>query len=925
MILTDTQRRAIEHGDGNLQLIACAGSGKTEVVARRVVYLLRPDTTPRLVPGNIVAFTFTEKAAAELKERIVTRAREDLGEVTGLAEIFVGTIHAFCLELLKTESPKHLKYEVLNEVQQILFVDRHSMQSGLTTSTDLSGKPLQRYRDTPRYIEALSILREAELEEAQLNGCTLLQGLDAYRELLEERSYLDYSAILEEAVYLLTNDDSVRRRIGERVKYVIVDEYQDVNPIQEAIVWSLHESGAQLCVVGDDDQTIYQWRGSDVQNILTFRERYPNVEQIPIEENFRSSEGIVETARAFIEQNSERLSKVMRATGAQDYEPGDIVALSFDNPEEEAEYIAGTISSLRGVAFRDDESERGLTWSDMAVLLRSVKQNGEPITLALEAAGIPFIVTGMTNLFGAPEAEAARQLFYFMADRPGVDESVVASVWEAAHLGIKPEALSRAIHVAATAKASLTDPDQKRWGLYSIQRVFLNFIEEAEIREEDIPDGRDEIVFYNLGKFSQLISDFEAIHFHSKPKEKYKSFADFLQYRAENAYPEGWQDNQYANLDAVRIMTIHQAKGMQWPVVFVPALLKNRFPAKKPGWRTVWHLLPRDGVKGQARFEGTIEDERRLFYVAVTRSRKFLHLTWAPIRGNQLYQKRSEFWDDILVSKYVKRRLPDYSTRRRLPPEARTGVADVVFSFSDLKYFFECPYQFKLRILYGFNAPIHEALGYGKSLHDALAEVHARAIRGDVTAASEVSRLVETHLHVPYAYPALREQLEEAAERVLRDYITDNRDLFDKIEFSEKQVEINLGDGVVVTGRIDLVRRIDTGETTIVDLKSSERAQAEDVTETQLHIYALGYQELTGRRPDYVEIYELDERKRKPRSVDDDFIADVKNKVREAADALRKGELLPAPAPSKCASCDYRGMCSAAAWTGSDASKKEGG
>ena len=114
-----------------------------------------------------------------------------------------------------------------------------------------------------------------------------------------------------------------------------------------------------------------------------------------------------------------------------------------------------------------------------------------------------------------------------------------------------------------------------------------------------MPNGRGEIVFYNLGKFSQLISDFETIHFHSKPAEKYRSFADFLQYRAESYYPEGWQDNQYANPDAVRIMTVHQAKGMQWPVVFVPALLKNRFPAKKPGGRNVWHLLPRAGVVGR--------------------------------------------------------------------------------------------------------------------------------------------------------------------------------------------------------------------------------------------------------------------------------------------------------------------------------------
>jgi len=110
----------------------------------------------------------------------------------------------------------------------------------------------------------------------------------------------------------------------------------------------------------------------------------------------------------------------------------------------------------------------------------------------------------------------------------------------------------------------------------------------------------------------------------------------------------------------------------------------------------------------------------------------FLHLTWAPVPGNQLFQRRSEFWDDILASKWVKRRAPDYSGRTRLPPTPRAGVTNVVTSFSDLKYFFGCPYQFKLRILYGFNAPIDEALGYGKSLHDALCEVHARAIRGDI-------------------------------------------------------------------------------------------------------------------------------------------------------------------------------------------------
>jgi len=244
-----------------------------------------------------------------------------------------------------------------------------------------------------------------------------------------------------------------------------------------------------------------------------------------------------------------------------------------------------------------------------------------------------------------------------------------------------------------------------------------------------------------------------------------------------------------------------------------------------------------------------------------------------------------------------------------LPSQPRAAIANVTLSFSDLKYFFECPYQFKLRILYGFNAPIHEALGYGKSLHDALAEVHARAIRSDVPGVAEADRLAQTHLHVPYAYASLRDTLRDSAGRVIRDYLIDNASDFANIEFSEKTVEIDLGGGVTVSGRIDLVRRKDTGETTIVDLKSTNRAQAEEVTETQLHIYALGYRELTGRDADFVEIYNLDERKRKPRSVDDDFIADVKTDVHAAAQALRANTLLARDSRRTCGACDYRGLC----------------
>jgi len=910
---TDAQRQAINHVAGNLQLIACAGSGKTEVVAQRVVSLLRPTSEGGggCTPENIVAFTFTDKAAAELKERIHTRCREQLGSVTGLANMYVGTIHGYCLDLLKSEVPEYMKYEVLNEVQQALFIDRHSKASGLTQSTTLDGKPLKRYTDTGHYIAALNILREDEAVDAsKLAGNSVAAHRGTYEQLLHDKAYLDYSAILDQAVGELRKNRDLQKRLAARIRHVIVDEYQDVNPIQEAVVEALHKLGAGVCVVGDDDQTIYQWRGSDVQNILTFARRYKKVEPVRLEENFRSSEGVVAVARDFIGQVVRRLPKQMKATAAQAYEPGDIVALAFDSPEDEARHIADACSALRGTAIREDGAERGISWSDMAVLLRSVRRDGGPIMAALEAAGVPYVITGMDNLFQKEEVEAARQLFYFLAGE--AQEGDVRSAWQAADLGLRPDALDAAIAAAAQARADMGDADVGQFKVYNLQRQFVAFIETAGLREELVPDGRGEVVFYNLGKFSQAISDFESIHFHSNPVDKYQSFAGFLRYHAEHAYPEGWQDSGFVSPDAVRIMTVHQAKGLQWPAVFIPQLVRNRFPNKGGGGRTAWHLLPADAFANAARYRGGIEDERRLFYVAGTRAQKFLHMTWAPHEGNRNAQAPSDFFQEVLASKYVKRRPPDYAKRKRLEPTPKASVANVTLSFSDVKYFFECPYQFKLRILYGFNAPLDEALGYGKSLHDALAEVHARALAGEKIDAREASALVQRHLRTPYAYPALRDKLRGAAEKIIRAYINRNAAQFKNLEFSEKAIEIALGDGVAVAGRIDLVRRLDTGEVTIVDLKSTERAQTEAVTETQLHIYALGYQELTGRNADYVEIYELDEQKQKRRSVDDGFIDDVKRDVRKAATALRQNQLPPQPSKKTCGRCDYCNLCSAA-------------
>lgn len=917
MKLTKAQKQAVKYNGRNMQLIACAGSGKTEVVAQRVAHLLTKRGKSRLNPRNIIAFTFTNKAAAELKERIIQRTNDAAAaNITGIAEMYVGTIHGFCQELLQNEVPEYLKYEVLEPVQQTLYVDRKSSRTGLTKSEKLDGTSLRRWVDTGRYLSALNVLREDKVSKQKLKGCSVVGGLDRYRAQMGEDSYFDFSALLEIAVKELSNNKSLRGRMAERVKYVIVDEYQDVNPIQEQLVRLLHDLGAGLCVVGDDDQTIYQWRGSSVGNIIEFQNRYPDVKQIRLEENFRSSEGVIATARGFVEQVSPRLSKAMKFAGAQTYESGDVVALSFDSPEEEAEYIVETIKSLRGVSFDDGDGKRGLSWSDMAVLLRSVRYNGTAITEALKEANIPFVVSGLANLFETEEARAARSLFHFIAAEviwvsktkmePPTMQTLRQS-WESSQLGLAKSKLTSALRYVEKIRDGLHDSDNSP----SIQEVFLKFLELAELREEDVPDERGQVVLFNLGRFSEVIADWETIHFASEAAEGFRGFARFLHYQADGSYGEGSEDSDYIVPDAVQVMTVHQAKGREWPAVFLPALLKNRFPspAKKSA---IWNLIPSKAIENAERYDGSTEDERRLFYVAMTRSKKFLHMTWAPIEGkNNRYIRKSQFWDEVLASKWVKRRKPSYEKRKRATPEPRAAVANVEFSFSDLKYLFECGYQFKLRVLYGFNSPIARPMGYGKSLHDALAEVHQRAMRGETVSEKHVPELVDRHLRTPYAFGELRKNLEKAAHRDITNYIHDNADKFQSIEFSEQAVEIHLDDGVSIKGRIDLVRRIDTDETTIVDLKSNERSQQEEVTEAQLHTYALGYKELTGRDADFVEIYELEGRRQIPRAVDEDFIDDVREKTGAAASALRKMRLEPAPSTNKCGRCDFSSLCGA--------------
>lgn len=906
MEYTENQLKAINTIDKNLQIIACAGSGKTQVISERIVNILK--LKPDIQPENILAFTYTEKAAAELKSRVLRMCQEQIGDVEGVADMYIGTIHGWCLRTLQDNILQYQKFLILDEVKLKLFIDRNFNRIGMT---DLN---MQIYRDTGHFLLMMSIIRESELTGPLPDK--IKSALEKYEDCLIENCYFDYTMIQTKLLEHLEADIDFEQRLAEKLKYLIVDEYQDINPIQNNIIGKLFGLGLNICVVGDDDQTIYEWRGSEISNIINFREKYSNpkgqVKYIKLEDNFRSSISVLKTAETVIKNNIERLDKTMNAAGHQQYERGDILYNQFTNIADENVFIVNTIQNLRGKVFRDriDSQERGLDYSDFAILIRRWA-NAEEIARSLREADVPFVVAGVNQLFSQPEVQAALAIFQLLHGQ--IDRDTLKELWqEVCEDNLDDTKLEDSLDILMK-----NAPPGDYYESFVLQEIFTRFLDDAGITESIFPDTPDspiagdtqgEIVFYNLGMFSQVIDDFESIHFVSKPATKLRNFLNFIRYAADDYYPEGWLSNSYKAPNAVQIMTVFQAKGLEFPVVFVPWLNRNNFPIKRASGTQVWHFLDRSLIKDQQRYERSYEAERRLLYVAITRAKKFVIMS----RGSsgRLYGKESDFGPEIRDSDYVfSSPTRDFSERQSTTPRPFDETGNVNLNFSVLKRFFECNYSFKFYCLYSFRNPLGARMGYGRSIHNSLMEIHRRALEGDVITDAEIPSLVDKHSHFPYAISEVVDDMKQRSVINIQKYVDDNKKDFDNIEYAEKDIEIDLGKGIMVQGRMDLIRKKNldgTYETTIVEYKSTENAQAYNVTMGQLELYSLGYEALTGEKADFLEIFNVDENSRHRNELTQKAMDDMKETVIGAAQKISNNDLNECCGMTDCV-CRFKG------------------
>ncbi len=386
-----------EVGPRHTQIIACAGSGKTETMARRVAALVADGVEP----AAIVAFTFTERAAAELKQRIAQRVSERLGtEFLGrLSPMFVGTIHGYAFRMLQAHVPRYGNYDVLDDHRHVGLVSREFRRLGLDK---LGGgkhwKPLR------EFIRTADIITNELIDPAKLTPPDLAKAYVAYVEMLDRFRVLPFGQLIARAVEHL-GEPELFTRVHGSLKYLFVDEYQDINPAQERLIALLAQSPVALTVVGDDDQSIYQWRGADVSNILAFAPRHGSTKQESLTVNRRSRPSIIEKANAFASSIKPRIQKTMESHRGE--ATPEIVPWRAVTPEEEAEQIARTIESLHA---------DGFAYRDIAVLYRSVRTSAPALTDSLSRRRIPFRAAGRTGLFLHPEPAAFAQIHAWFVD-----------------------------------------------------------------------------------------------------------------------------------------------------------------------------------------------------------------------------------------------------------------------------------------------------------------------------------------------------------------------------------------------------------------------------------------------------------------------------------------------------------------------------
>ncbi|HET7169120.1 MAG TPA: ATP-dependent DNA helicase [Candidatus Limnocylindrales bacterium] len=1001
--LNPDQLRAVTHGDGPLLVVAGAGTGKTQVITRRIAWLI---ASRRARPSEILALTFTDKAADEMAVRV------DQLVPYGYTDTAISTFHAFGDRIIREfalELGLPPDVRVLSRAEVVIFLREH-----------LYAFDLDEYRplgDPTRFLAALATLfsrckdeditpasyaahaSHVEEEAAALAAATgddgpalaeearrqgeLARAYARYQELLAERGFIDFGDQVALALRLVRESASARAAVAGRFRYVLVDEFQDTNRAQAELVTLLSEPHRNVTVVGDDDQAIYAFRGAAVDNILDFEARYPGARTVVLRRNYRSLAPILEASHRLVRFNDpDRLevrtgiSKRLRAE-RRDPVPAPVRLEAFATASEEADWIAADIAQRIG---------SGAAPRDHAVLVRA-NGHADPVLRALNLAGVPWRFSGSSGLYARAEV---RLLMAFLRAVADPDSSVDLYALAASDVyGLGGEDLTTIVNTARrrnrSVMATLDELDRQpgilrvsartREGVHRLVTDMARFTAMAHER----PAGE---VLYAFLRDSGTLARLAATRT-TAAEEGLGNVARFFDIiRAQSALLaddramfvarhlqtllDAGDDPATADLDpdadAVAVLTVHKAKGLEFPVVYLPGLVAGRFPGNGRGEALA---LPAGLGRGAAPTpERSLAEERRLCYVAMTRARDELILSHAADYGGARARKVSPFVLEALdlpasagtarsgvVSSSAEERLATFAGIDA-PVEAVRGPIEepLSLSFGQIDAYLTCPRKYQYAHVLRVPTAPHHALVYGSALHKVVQLFHARHAKGHVMSEAELDEALDlAWSNEGFVSREHEEARLAAAQGALRRFREDQLLPGAVIPtYVEREFSFNLG-GDRVRGRWDRVDiepvaddvdRPDRDEAgvddpsadlvtptlgimgrervTITDYKSSDvrdpaKARQRARESLQLQIYAMGYEALTGRLPDQVALHFLDSGLVGKVDVDPKRLARARGRIAQAAAGIRARAYPATPDAMACSWCPFREICPSSA------------
>lgn len=868
--LNDVQKEIISHIDGPLLVIAGPGSGKTFSIVLRALNLL---LLGKAQPNQIILCTFTEKAAFEMRDRLTTAART-VGYTDDLSEVRVSTIHSLCNQILtehRHRTPLGQGYESLDELTQRLFIFEHFDE---IIGCEVEGKFLNRWSTRWTAIEGARTYFDKITEElinpGQLcaSADSFIQALGVayvrYEELLLKSNRIDF-AHLQKQVHNLLNDPAVVQIVTRDIKYVLVDEYQDTNYVQEQLLLKLVSSHQNICVVGDEDQSLYRFRGATVRNILEFPQRLNNTRIVKLTTNYRSHQNIVEKYDHWMTSNnwtnkhgtSFRFDKTISADLSYEH-PNypSVISIWGRDQRDEANRFADFVFFLKNSGVITD-------YSQVALLLHSVREeHSGPYTKALEAKGIRTYCPRARAYFEIPVVRDLIACFAVILGWHGEARgNVTGSVLTLANY-VDDAIVHLSKHynpphpLAKSLQKWHQEIDQLREG-QTLDYRLADYFYQLLALEPFKSVIHNENIAQNLAIFTQLLGTFHAyynftvITHRNREYIRRNFFNSFLRLLHDGGINEYEDPDQPFPKDHVQIMTIHQAKGLEFPVVIVGSL-SQQISSTKQIDRDLSSFYHRPLFEPENRI--TSFDRMRLHYVAFSRPQKILVLTAHEIPKSHF----NSIWQGLPQWPYVEK---DLIAAQRFDLHERIPIKKSYSFTGDLKVYETCPRQYQFFRKYDFTPSRSATIFFGLLVHQTIEEVHRVALDGaiDTINDADITNMFERTFRFLTLSDvrAINADSKQAALTQVLNYVHQNREDMRRVVQTEVDVSLEK-DGYILTGKVDLLLGGD-GKLELLDFKSSQRPKNDPeliaAYERQLCTYAHILEQRYGRHVDRLMLY----------------------------------------------------------------------